>query len=231
MHILEVLRSLPDINSEESELQQGPDKSIDELSVLIAKIKCSSNLSPRLKDNLIRLAGQVEEKTEDTEQKIRQFRNEIAIWFEQSMVHFSRTYRRNVKALTVVTSAILAFLVNADTLYMIRRISENTATRSVIIQNAAQMEGCQNDFSSEQCMNNMASLLDSTILPIGWHSVNRQIQFSPFNVFKVFRAMIGWLLTGIAISMGSRFWFQLLDRFIHIRDTGESPRSIDEMQR
>lgn len=114
---------------------------------------------------------------------------------------------------------------------MLRRISENTATRTVIIQNAVQIEGCENDLSSPDCMNRMASLLDSTTLPIGWHPVNRQTQFAQLNAVYLLRAIVGWLLTGIAISMGSRFWFQILDKFIHIRETEERPISLDERQR
>ena len=34
---------------------------------------------------------------------------------------------------------------------------------------------------------------------------------------------LGWLLTGIAASLGAPFWFDLLDKFMNIRNAGERP--------
>jgi hypothetical protein len=35
--------------------------------------------------------------------------------------------------------------------------------------------------------------------------------------------LLGWLLTAVAISLGSAFWFDVLNRFIHIRAAGDAP--------
>lgn len=35
--------------------------------------------------------------------------------------------------------------------------------------------------------------------------------------------ILGWLLTGIAISMGATFWFELLGKVINVRNTGRKP--------
>jgi hypothetical protein len=35
--------------------------------------------------------------------------------------------------------------------------------------------------------------------------------------------IIGWLITGIAISMGAAFWFDLLGRLVNVRNTGSKP--------
>lgn len=228
--LLEVLQNLPEIETQEHQLQQESNKSVHTLAALLAKVEHSSEVPMLLKDNLKRLAQRTQETTENTEQQLEQFRHEIALWFEQSTDHISVTYHRHVKAFTVLVSAILAVLINADSLYMLRRISENTATRTVIIQNAVQIEGCENDLSSVTCMNRMASLLDSTTIPIGWHPVNRRTQFPQFNAAYLSRSILGWLLTGIAISMGARFWFRLLNRFIGIEEA-EERSSIDERER
>lgn len=229
--LLEVLQNLPDLEDHKTQLKQEVDRSIDAFTQLLSKIENSSELPPRLKDNLRQLAQRTQEKTADAEQRLQQFRYEIALWFEQSNARVTTLYRRHIKAFTVLLSTILAVLINADSLYMLRRISENTATRTVIIQNAVQIEGCQNDLSSPNCTNRMAFLLNSTTIPIGWHPVNRRTQFPQLNGFYVLRAVIGWLLTGIAISMGSRFWFQLLNKFIDIREDENQLPFSDERQR
>jgi hypothetical protein len=221
--LLEVLQSLPEVKNDAAQ-------ELNAVSQLMLKVEHSSELPPQLKANLQRLVKQAQVKTNKAELLTEQFKHEISIWFEQSMVHVSGVYRRNVKLFTITISSILAILINADSVYMIRRISENTATRSVIIQNAIQIEGCQNNLSSPVCMNNMASLLESTTIPIGWHSVNQQMQFPQLSITTLTRAVIGWLLTGIAISMGSRFWFQLLGKLVQVRETGEKPRPLDRSE-
>jgi hypothetical protein len=228
--LLEVLQALPEIEQNKAQLQQGMNQSVDELALLMAKVENSDHLPLRLKENLRRLANRTQVQVEKAELRLERFRREIASWYEQSIDRLSGTYRRHVKVFTILIGLVLAILINADSLYMLRRISENTATRSVIIQNAIQIEGCESDLSSPQCMNTMANLLDTTTVPIGWHPVNFQQQFPQTSPVFLLRAAFGWLITGIAISMGSRFWFQILDQLIHVRETGEKPTSIEENQ-
>lgn len=228
--LLEVLYFLPKIEQQTIPDQQRSQQDNDELARFIATVDQSNELPPRLKDNLQRLAYRARMKAKATKPQMEQLRYEIARWYEHSMARLSGTYRRNVKASTIVIGFVVAILINTDSLYILRRISENSATRSIIIQNVAQIQGCQEDLSSEQCMNRMMNLLDSTTMPIGWHPINFQQQFPQFNWFYLLRATIGWLLTGIAISMGSRFWFQILEQFVSVRETGEKPISSEEKE-
>jgi hypothetical protein len=224
------LQNLPALDDHKTQLKQEIDEPIDAFTQLVSKVENSSEVPPQLKDNLRRLAQRAKTKTADAEQQLQQFRYEIALWFEQSNTRVTAIYQRHIKVFTVLVSSILAVVINADSLYMLRRISENTAMRTVIIQNVLQIEGCQNNLSSLNCMNRMASLLDSTTILIGWHPVNRRTQFPQLSGFYVLRAVIGWLLTGIAISMGARFWFQLLGKFIDIREDKDQSTSSDEQQ-
>ena len=40
--------------------------------------------------------------------------------------------------------------------------------------------------------------------------------------------LIGWVLTGIAISMGASFWFDLLSRLVKVRNTGKQVPTLSE---
>ncbi len=226
--LIEVLQVLPVVERQQPQLQHNGEEMFNELTQLMTRVEQSDQIPPRLKENLKRIATRTRSRVRITDQHMEQFRQEIALWYEHSMARLSGTYRRNVKLFTVLIGSILAILMNADSLYMLRRISENTATRSVVIRNAVKIQGCQDDLSSVQCMDKMANLLDSTTIPIGWHPVNFQQQFPQVNGFYGVKAAIGWLLTGIAISMGSRFWFQILDQFIHVRETGEKPEATEK---
>ncbi len=43
--------------------------------------------------------------------------------------------------------------------------------------------------------------------------------------------LAGWLLTAIAVSLGAPFWFEMLNKLIKIRSTGESPRDKADAQK
>lgn len=93
-------------------------------------------------------------------------------------------------------------------------------------------------------------------LPLGWSSANvaQQLSCSPTDavsrndlggvnrfllgcttsqapgslIVARLRAILGWLPTAIAISMGAPFWFELLGRFVNVRNTGSKPKSTTE---
>ncbi|MFQ3635310.1 MAG: hypothetical protein SNJ57_05715 [Cyanobacteriota bacterium] len=65
-------------------------------------------------------------------------------------------------------------------------------------------------------------VLDEIPLPIGWNQRNRLQQFPPDTSLFVSipKRVLGWLITGIAISMGSSFWFDLLSKVVRVRNAG-----------
>jgi hypothetical protein len=45
------------------------------------------------------------------------------------------------------------------------------------------------------------------------------------------RRLLGWLISGFAISMGSTFWFNVLKKVINVRNTGDKPASVEQGER
>ena len=45
----------------------------------------------------------------------------------------------------------------------------------------------------------------------------------PWGLLRIF---LGWLIAGIAISMGAPFWFDLLGKVVNVRNTGGKPPSV-----
>ncbi|MBF2083513.1 hypothetical protein [Thermoleptolyngbya sp. C42_A2020_037] len=66
------------------------------------------------------------------------------------------------------------------------------------------------------------TVLDDIPLPIGWSKRNRLQQFPPNTslLISIPKRILGWLITGIAISMGSSFWFDLLSKVVRVRNAG-----------
>lgn len=217
--LLEVLQTLE--NGQQSQFPGEAGRMGNDLAQFLTILENSNQISDRLKNDLKRLAENAQSRIKETDLQMEQFRQEIALWYEQSMKRITAVYQRNTNLFSVLIGLLIAVLINADSLYMFRRISENTATRSVIIENALQIQGCETDFSSEQCLDKMENLLEGTTVPIGWHPTNLRQQFPQRNLVDLLKATIGWLLTGLAISMGSRFWFPVLEQFMEVRDITE----------
>ncbi|MBD1912903.1 MULTISPECIES: hypothetical protein [unclassified Leptolyngbya] len=77
----------------------------------------------------------------------------------------------------------------------------------------------------------LGDVLGDIPLPLGWNSDNLRRQFpAESNRFLTIpKSLLGWLVTGIAISMGSSFWFDLLGKIVRVRNTGTptKPSSSD----
>lgn len=60
-------------------------------------------------------------------------------------------------------------------------------------------------------------------------------EFVPFKILEAMvyhpgpalKLLLGWLISGIAISMGSPFWFDLMSKVINVRNTGSKPAPIE----
>ncbi len=55
-------------------------------------------------------------------------------------------------------------------------------------------------------------------LPIGWNGVTLTV--GPTTWIE---RVLGWLITGLAVSLGAPFWFDILSKLVNIRGTGDKP--------
>jgi hypothetical protein len=210
--LIDVLRNLPHKTNRENR----PVVAETPVTNLLSIVESSPEVSPQLKANLRRLINRARMVEPDPQQQMVQLNQEIALWFNQAMRDMFRVYKHDLKTISFLVSLTLVVAINADSLYIIRRISENTATRAIVIQHVTQIQSCQKNLSSPSCVERVSTLMESSTIPIGWQRSNRQKQFSQISGGSFLRAIGGWLLTGIAVSMGARFWLQLLNRFVQI---------------
>ncbi|WP_088890425.1 hypothetical protein [Leptolyngbya ohadii] len=71
-----------------------------------------------------------------------------------------------------------------------------------------------------------------TDLPLGWGEQNLTEQM-PLNqsstapwwlpLWYHVKRLMGWIVSGLAISMGAAFWFEFLSKLINVRNTGKRP--------
>lgn len=62
--------------------------------------------------------------------------------------------------------------------------------------------------------NNALGDLENASLPIGWSTADPL----DWNFLLLFH-ILGWILTGVAVSLGAPFWFDMLNKFVVVRST------------
>jgi len=199
-----------------------------------------SSLPEDLKQKLHALGRKVQYRVQKREEQFQEWRKELEEWFDSSMDRAGGGYKRNSKGVAIIIGFIVSILANADTFYAIEALATQPILRNTLNQFATEVvskettacvEAASDKESKAECVepvkeNTKALFADVPTLPIGWDLSNPwRKQFSPFTLKAVLKAIFGWSIGAIAISMGAPFWFGLLAKVIDIRNTGRKPNS------
>jgi polyhydroxyalkanoate synthesis regulator phasin len=199
-----------------------------------------SGLPKPLRRSLLSLADQAKLKSKNLQGEVNQLEKEVADWFDRSMERASGVYKRNSKGIAILIGFLFAIATNADTFYMISRLSKDTLLRSTIGQAADQavttstaqppgnspIKGKQVQADLEEVKTAVNNVLDELPLPVGWNKIVVEEQVAVEKkgwVLPIPQRAIGWFITGVALSMGASFWYDLLGRFMKVRATGAKP--------
>jgi hypothetical protein len=163
-------------------------------------------------------------------------RRNIEDWYNAMMDRVSGWYKRRTTVLMLALGCLLAAGVNADTVTIATALSHDAALRSAVVSAAEQRaatplsapvtdsaDPAARDRAATDSLMQGRAAVDSLGLPLGWIGATAQNAADPRRIpgtaqgwlLKVF----GIFLTGLAISQGSPFWFDLLNKFIIVRST------------
>jgi hypothetical protein len=151
-------------------------------------------------------------------------------WFDESMDRISGLYRRKAQRWTFVIAAILAVGLNVSTLRMAQQLSAEPSVRAAIVakaEAAAKEEGKvgqESDAADElkeagKAMETAVDKLADLKLPIFWAGEN----VPQWSWAGIGSALVGWLITALAVSLGAPFWFDALNKLSNLRLTGKKP--------
>ncbi len=191
----------------------------------------------RLQESLSILAERVSHRTNATEDQLKMFQQELEHWYDRGMDRASGVYRRNSKIVAILIGVVIAAAVNADTFYIANRLTVDQAVRSSVIQtvNQASLETLSSPSNDTGALSNDLQSLGAAVqttlsdyaLPIGRSPklLATQAVLEADWPFPIPRHWLGWIVTGVAVSMGSNFWFDALHRVTSVRSAGAKPSS------
>jgi len=198
---------------------------------IVESIKENQKIDPELRRRIYSLALIAQRKASASENGIKSLEKEIRIWFDQSMERASGVYNRNVKGFTFLIGLVVTLALNADTFHIVQRLNNDAALRSSVNQIATKYVA----ENKEPSLDKLNSYLDNITMPLGWSTMEQfNKQVNPRDpaksklgdwVLGIIKLIFGWLLSAGAIAMGAPFWFDLLGKFINVRNAGQVPES------
>lgn len=172
----------------------------------------------------------------------------IEQWYDGTMDRVNGLYKQRTQLFLFTMGLVMAVGCNANLLRVTERLWLSDDARNAVTA-AAQMYSCKDDPQCRQPDYNTA--IDSLerkmeeFLPVGynelpryWGDVWTKMHHPDARVRHAELAAVaggwffncaGWLLTGIAVSLGAPFWFDAVNKLINIRMVGEKPPRADAL--
>jgi hypothetical protein len=173
---------------------------------------------------------------EEAEAEIARLRKGLEDWFDSSTKSLTEFYRNRTRIIALIVGFALAVAFNADTFSMATKLYRDSGMRSAIVAQAeatvAQplpFDTTSNYATPEESTvvsvlktrlnkegRDLISQMKSMALPLGGNRFPWPKEDKNRGWNLVIR-VLGWLFTGVAVSMGAPFWYDLLGRLVGIR--------------
>lgn len=171
-----------------------------------------NNLPPgRVKTTLLALI-------QDAGKDLPTAQKNIEAWYDDAMERVSGWFKRHTQVVTVAVALLVTVATNADTLYMAQRLWADPGMRSKLVEQASAQAKTLNPNSATPPTAAEISTEESQLVGsvIGWRHF-------PSDTGSWLQAILGWIITTVAVSLGAPFWFDALNKFMNIRNSGKSP--------
>jgi hypothetical protein len=159
--------------------------------------------------------------------EIESFKKELEGWFDDVMDRVSGWYKVYAQYWLLGLSLFVAVACNVDSVHLLKQLSADPALRAATYDQATKFLQTSGDSqqgkaelgkeAADRLKSDLNALQDLP-LPVGWDS-------SQTTYFQNhwFTAILGWLVTALAASLGAPFWFDTLNRIMNIRAAGVVP--------
>jgi hypothetical protein len=180
----------------------------------------------------------------------------LAQWFDDSMDRMTGWYKRNVQIVLFLLGLAIAAGFNVNSLEIARVLWTEPLLRDAVVRNAdkylhdrqeparqdsAKLDSAKQDGAKPNGVKPIAELeteLYGLRLPIGWDHDTSACLFRQSSCGKppggseltwAWLVLIaGWLITALASSLGTQFWFQVLGEALSLRAAGAKPPKASE---
>ena len=153
------------------------------------------------------------------------FKAKVEHWFDEIMQRATEWYKNNTKWWLFFIGITLAAIFNADTIQIYKSLSVNAAARDKLVELADRFEATHDSVPAIQLGKDVqlttaeykavSANFKEVIQPLGLGWSDQESGNSPIWWWLV--KFAGLLLTGLAVTLGAPFWFEMLRKILSVR--------------
>ncbi len=170
---------------------------------------------------------------QNSNQNLAQAQKNIEAWYNDTMERVSGWYKRKTQLWTVIVATILVLCANADTVQITKTLWRDPTLRAQLVEQAKNRTTPPGQTSVSVEYTDKNNPLSPTIKPVSkdelstlGNVVGWSRQSVRASVGEWADRILGWFLTIVAVSLGAPFWFDLLNKFMRVRNGGDAPEEM-----
>ncbi|MBN8678738.1 MAG: hypothetical protein J0M29_10970 [Chitinophagales bacterium] len=154
------------------------------------------------------------------------FQQKVESWFDDVMARAKDWFGDATKWRLFMIGVVLAGILNADTIQIYKSLSVNAALRDELVKNAETfvqsnptVTGIDTSKTFEQAKQSLTISKDLYVqtvqspLGLGWTDQGA----IPADWWAWLIKIIGWVLTGVAVTLGAPFWYDMLRKLLSLK--------------
>src|SRR5262245_8041702 len=237
--------ALMDIITGDGKAASNPDALRQGLATRAARAKDSQG-----KPTKDHLEGALSAVLNDTQSHLKTDQQKIQAWYDEAMDRVSGWYKRRTSMWIWILALVITLGLNADTVHITKVLWTNQAVRNAVVDSAkARAQAAPPEpmplveytdpehpeasspvnVPAEALTPDEQALLGQLL--VGWQQDLKELNALPKTgeskagntAAWLGLHLLGWLLTMVALSLGAPFWFDLLNKFINLRSSGQAP--------
>lgn len=231
--VLALLGSLKDHTQVKKELANAPAPLLDSVENIKSLVQ---NLP---EESYIRTA--LVPLLDSAQGNLNQALDSMGQWYDEAMERVSGWYKRKSQVIGVVLAFLIALLLNANTIQISQTLYGDQTVRNAMVGAATQAVQAGNPTEIKAKLEAVTNFLEPKsppppeqeaappgklfTLPLGWPDLGTM--FSLDGIFNGYH-LLGIIITALMVTLGSNFWFELLNRLINLRSSGKKPLTVEE---
>jgi hypothetical protein len=175
-----------------------------------------------LSDN--KLKKMLEALTSGVDDDLAQARQSMEFWFNDAMERLSGQYKRRARLVLFAIAIVVTLTLNINSVIVFDALYRDSAVRTAVVGAAQEATQQPTQIGSQDSLTRVQQIQEQLAglnLPIGWLNPAAVVNWS--NPLSIGSALLGWVITILAVVQGSPFWFDALNRLVNVRSTGARP--------
>jgi hypothetical protein len=184
----------------------------------------------------------------DSGEDLEKFKQKLNEWYNEMMERLGGWFKRKIQLILFLIGLIIAFAFNVDSIAIAKKLAKDKNAREQMVQMAIHASDSTSSISKALEQSQDSTVKDSLlresyrqvkqatddagkVLGLGWDFPKSTTTYGKIcyiftQPFRHPLILLGFIITALAISLGSNFWFDLLKKLVSIRGSGVNPDEI-----